>query len=386
MRVLHCCLAAFYIDDAGYQENILPRMHKRQGHEVAIIASTETYLENHQMGYLKPSNYLSNDGIPVSRLPYAKGLPHKLARKLRIYRGLYEAVDEFSPDILFLHDCQFLDISRIAQYAKSNPNVRIYVDGHTDFMNSARTWLSKYILHGLIYRYCAKRIEPYTRKFYGVLPARVDFFHEMYGISREKTDLLVLGADDEKIDFERKDFIRDEIRDELEIKNTDFVVITGGKIDRRKSIHYLMRAILSLESKDTKLIVFGSPTEDMRSEIDELSGDDRIRCIGWVDSDKVYDLFLAADLGVFPGTHSVLWEQAIGTGLPCLFRSWKGMHHVDVGGNCGFLESDREEEIAAKVTELIIDRERLRAMASVAKNKGTVEFAYSAIAKRAIAA
>ena len=46
MKVLHCCLAAFYIDDYGYQENILPKMHKIQGHQVKIVSSTETYIDN----------------------------------------------------------------------------------------------------------------------------------------------------------------------------------------------------------------------------------------------------------------------------------------------------------------------------------------------------
>ena len=37
MKIIHCCLAAFYIDNFSYQENILPKIHKLQGNDVFII-------------------------------------------------------------------------------------------------------------------------------------------------------------------------------------------------------------------------------------------------------------------------------------------------------------------------------------------------------------
>ena len=46
MKILHCCLAAFYIDNYGYQENILPKIHQIHGHEVKIVASTETFIDD----------------------------------------------------------------------------------------------------------------------------------------------------------------------------------------------------------------------------------------------------------------------------------------------------------------------------------------------------
>ena len=101
MRVLHCCLAAFYIDNYGYQENILPRMHKLQGHDVMIIASTETYVDKVHLGYTVPGNYINENGIPVHRIPNNRFVPHKFAVKLRYYTGLYEELRLFKPDFIF---------------------------------------------------------------------------------------------------------------------------------------------------------------------------------------------------------------------------------------------------------------------------------------------
>jgi 1,2-diacylglycerol 3-alpha-glucosyltransferase len=121
-------------------------------------------------------------------------------------------ISSLNPDIIFTHGCQFLDIKHIARYAKLHPKVKVYVDNHSDFSNSARNFLSKNILHKIIWRYCANLIEPYTTKFYGVLPARVDFLKNIYKIPRDKVELLVMGADDEKVEEASKPNVRLQIR------------------------------------------------------------------------------------------------------------------------------------------------------------------------------
>jgi hypothetical protein len=71
-----------------------------------------------------------------------------------------------------------------------------------------------------------------------------------------------------------------------------------------------MSAVAKISRSDVKLIVFGTPNEDMADEFSTLGESESIRAVGWVDAAKVYDYLLAADLAIFPGTHSVLWEQA----------------------------------------------------------------------------
>lgn len=384
MKILHCCLAAFYIDNYGYQENILPKMHKLQGHDVMIVASTETYKNNSKLGYVEPSSYHTGDGIPITRLPYIKWVPHKIVKKLRIYKGLYQKIETFNPDIIFLHDLQFVSIKEIAIYARKNPDVKIYIDGHTDFINSAKNWLSRNILHGIVYKNCAKVIEPYTKKFYGVLPLRVDFFKTMYNIPTAKLELLVMGIDDNLVDFSRKTEICNSMRESLNISDSDFVIVTGGKIDERKKIHTLMRAVRNINQKNIKLIIFGTPDEKMKYEVQQLSNHASIINVGWISSEKVYDYLFAADLAVFPGTHSVLWEQAVGVGLPSVFKRWEGIQHIDLGGNCLFIDDNSEDEIQEIIIKIIKDRKLYLNMKYIAEEKGVKTFSYYDIAKRAI--
>jgi 1,2-diacylglycerol 3-alpha-glucosyltransferase len=384
MRILHCCLADFYADNYGYQQNILPRMHKLQGHEVAILASTETFLDNAILAYLKPSSYYTSDRIHITRVPYSKWFPHFLALKLRIYNGISKSLEKFKPDIIFIHGCQFISIKEIVSYTKEHQNVMIYVDGHADFINSATNWVSKKIMHGIIYKWCANKINPHTRKFYGTLPLRMEFIRTVYGISVEKIELLVLGADDSIFDLSKKDEIRKSIRKTLNIKDNDFVLVTGGKIDHRKNIHVLMKAVDELQKEDIKLIVFGEPNQQMKPEVEEVKNSTSIRYIGWIPSEKIYDYFLAADLAFFPGTHSVLWEQAVGVGLPCVFKKWDGMQHVDLNGNCLFINAADIKEIKEKIILLYQDNDLLLNMRQVAMDKGIPEFSYYEIARRAI--
>lgn len=383
MKILHLCLGNFYIDNYSYQENLLTKYHKKMGLDVEIIASLVSFNENGELCLLDgPKNYVNEHGIPVKRLEYKKII---FSKRLRMYKGTYESIVEANPDIIFIHGCQFLDIKYVVKYLKKNPNVKVYVDNHADFSNSARNWLSKNILHKIIWRQCAKLIEPFAIKFYGVLPARVEFLKNIYKIPKGKIELLFMGADDEQVKEARRFDIRESIRKKYNIKHDDFLIVTGGKIDNAKrQTLLLMKAIKQIKNENIKLIVFGSIIKELEKEVKSLADGKKIQYIGWMQSEDCYKIFAAADLGVFPGRHSVLWEQAVGTGLPCIFKYWHGTTHVDLGGNCEFIYNDSIEEIITKINKIVNNRNLYNKMRSVAESKGMSRFSYYEIAKLSI--
>ena len=98
------------------------------------------------------------------------------------------------------------------------------------------------ILHKIIWRYYVKQIEPYIIKFWGVTEQRCKFLQEVYKIPQEKIGLLVMGADHDKLILLIK--IRYVMRyEKLSMLSDDFIIITGGKIDRNKNIHLLIDAV-----------------------------------------------------------------------------------------------------------------------------------------------
>jgi 1,2-diacylglycerol 3-alpha-glucosyltransferase len=387
MKILHCCLAAFYIDNYSYQENILPKLHLRMGHEVEILASTETYIDNKKIGYIKDGVYATKQGISVTRLPYQGFIPNLLVKKLRLYKGIVSYLDRYRPDVIFMHDCQFLSISSFVSYAKKN-KVKIFVDCHTDFVNSGTNWLSKNVLHKIIYKRCAKKIEKYATCFYGTLPLRVEFLNKVYGIKKQKIKLLPFGADDTLFDPSDREKIRSDIREKLNIKKDDIVIITGGKIDKRKNIHVLGKAFIEFvvenEIKNIKLIIFGNPVEEMKAEIENLSTHFSVLYINWVPAEEIHTYFIASDIAFFPGTHSVLWEEAVGLGLPCIFLKWYGIEHVDLGGNCIFIDKADQSYIKDMISKIANDNVQLAKMNEVALNKGRELFSYTRIAASSI--
>jgi glycosyltransferase involved in cell wall biosynthesis len=273
----------------------------------------------------------------------------------------------------------------VVKYIKRNPLKKLLIDNHADFSNSASNILSLYILHKIIWRYIANYAEPYTSKFYGVLPARVDFLINIYKLPNNKCELLIMGADDDKVFMARNSDIRQQIRNELGIGENDFLIITGGKIDiDKKQTINLLRAINELNIPNLKLLLFGSIIDELKKEIYQFVDNKRIHYIGWINSEDVYNYFVASELAIFPGRHSVLWEQAVGTGIPCIFKYWIGTTHVDVGGNCKFLYSDQVEEIKTILREIFFDKEIYNGMKKVAEEAGIKKFSYCEISKKSI--
>lgn len=385
MKILHVCLGCFYIDNYSYQENMLPKFHKKMGYDVEIIASTLSFDEHGNGCNIDPGIYDNEYGIKVTRLPYKKGLPDRIGKFLRLYEGFEEALVKAEPDIIFVHGCQFCDIGVIVKYVKKRPDVTVFVDNHADFSNSATNWLSKNVLHKGLWRKCAHKIEPYTKKFYGVLPVRVDFLKNIYKLPPEKCELLVMGADDELVEKAKVSGARERIRKQYGTNDSDFLILTGGKIDQwKKQTLLLMQAVRNIKNEHLRLIVFGSVTQELMDQVKALADGTKVQYIGWIQSKDSYEYFEAADLVVFPGRHSVMWEQVTGQGIPMLVKDWDGTHHVDLGGNVRFLTKDSVEEIQGEIEQLLDNPDEYRKMKEIAEVKGAKEFSYGEISRRAI--
>lgn len=384
MKIIHLCAADRFADNHSYQVNNLIKFHKMMGLTVEVIASCDTFNEkgefvhNHAAG-----TYMGENEIKITRLPFKKN--NKTYWKLKRFVGLYDALKQANPDIIFVHGGQFLDIDQVVKYVKEHPEVVVYVDNHADFSNSATNWFSKNILHKVIWRHCEKEIEPYTRKFYGVLPVRVDFLKDVYRLPASKCELLVMGADDGLVKDAVDSHARENIRKQYNIADNDFLVMTGGKIDKWKTqTLLLMQAIQNIHSENVKLIVFGSVTQELEEQVKKLADGQKVQYIGWVQSKDSYKYFAAADLVVFPGRHSVFWEQVTGQGIPMLVKDWPGTHHVDLGGNVKFLTQDSVDEIQKEIEYLLHNPDVYKKMKHVAMDKGMKVFSYKDIAQRAI--
>ena len=381
MTILHICLTGPYTDGFNYQENLLARYHRKAGHEVYVLAPMWMWDREKVVRCTGETEYVNADGVHVIRLPI-RG-ERDIGFRFKRYEGLYGAVERIRPDVMFIHNLQFPDTDTLCRYAREH-EVTVYADNHADFSNSARSGPAR-LFYRLFWRRGAKRLEPLTRKFYGVLPARVDFLKDMYGLPESKCELLVMGADDEEVKKAAEPQSICRTRAELGFAQDDFVIVTGGKIDEwKKQTLLLMQAVSRIGRPRVRLLVFGPVALEIRPQFDALLDARCMRHIGWADSADSYRYFAMADLVVFPGRHSVYWEQAAGQGKPMLCKYWAGTTHVDMGGNVQFLREDSAQELQARIEALLDDPQAYARMKDAAQRKGAAVFSYRSIAARAI--
>lgn len=385
MKIVHLCLVMGYTEGLNYQENNIIKYQARDGHDVSLITTDHCFTEGEWGLCRTESDYINPDGVHIIRLPFAFKLPYNINRQIGIFKGFKEKLEELCPDVIFVHNLQFQDLRTVASYKRDHPEVRVYADNHSDLINSARNWISRNILYRLWWKPCAKSIENCTEKFFGVTPARVDFLLNVYGISREKTDLLFMGADDEKVEWAQEPEISEKIRERFNIEKEDFLIVTGGKIDAFKTqILLLMEAVREIKKDCIKLLVFGSVAEELKDRVLSLCDGGKIQFIGWAESRQSYEYFASADLVVFPGGHSVYWEQVVAQGIPMFCKYWEGTTHVDIGGNVEFLMEDSVREISDRLLELLNDPRKYEIMKEKAKSNKKDIFSYRTISRKSI--
>lgn len=385
MNIVHICLSGLYMSGWGYQDNMLAKYQKKAGHNVSVIANQYAYDEKgNYMRIADTDRETDCNDVTVYRLKQ-KGTKMLKGPAERVhYKGLFDTLNIICPDVIFLHNPQIMDVEDIVKYVKINTNVKLFVDNHADYSNSGRNFLSKHLLHGVFWRNKVRKLIPYTKKFYGVLPARVDFLLDRYKTPKDKTELLCMGMDTELAKKAEDSKVIETIRNVLGIEEDDFFIITGGKIDQAKrQTLLLMDAVSGI--KGVKLVIFGSVVDEMKQEFNErLDKTNNIKYIGWLNADDTYPYFAAADLAVFPGRHSVMWEQVAGQGIPMLVKYWDGTTHVDAGGNVEFLYKDSQEEIKTLIEKLMDKGEKYQSMKKAAVTNGPLKFSYEIIAKNCI--
>lgn len=310
MRIAHLCLSNWFVDGVGYQENELVRQHVSDGHEVLVVASTETHSRPGVLSYTKPGEYVSAEGARVIRVPYGRWLPEKLMRKLRINSGVLKILRSFKPDSILFHGTCGWEIRTAARYVRETPGVKFYVDSHEDWNNSARNFISRELLHRAFYGPVLRSALGQIDKILCVNMESMDFVHELYGVPREMLEFYPLGGHPiEDGDYLRR---RATARSALGVAETDIVILQSGKQTRRKKLADSLRALAAIKDARLRLFICGSIGEDVRTEIQPLiEADSRVAFLGWKSREELTDLLCAADVYLQPGTQSATMQHGL---------------------------------------------------------------------------
>lgn len=378
MKILHICMNAPFTEHYSYQDNLLTEYQHKHGHDVMIVTTTRTRDANGKIITVAPEKKALDNGTVLWRVKPSG----KLCSMLGWYPKLYNVMEEYAPDMIFVHGlCSFIPRQAI-RYKKAHPETCIVADNHQDLRNTKVTgfpfgWILALHRHGW------KRWIRHVDRVYGTTGWRKTFAREYYGIPDDKLDVLILGVDSDKHPDNPAEVRRD-LRRELGYSEENFVFVTGGKLSEYRRVTTSMRAFSRLENKNARFLIFGSVAEEIREEFfDLLNSDNRISYIGYIDSQAVRRYFLASDFGLFPGYHSVLWEEAVGSGLPCLFLRYEENDHVEVCNNC-LCVRDVEEEGMLRVMQQMAENGEVYQVMKQNAEKAAATFSYHAIAEKSI--
>lgn len=382
MKVVNISLIV-YSDGWSYQDNLLPKYQKKLGHDVWMITTDKTYNSEGEVVVADQRRYINQDGVNIIRLEDNRTGLEKVFDRFDLLSEL-KAID---PDYIFFHNLHFFSVWDVVKYIRRyNERCIFVIDNHEDQYNhSYRTMSLKGKFIYQMYRLNARFFAQYVDKAYGVTNGRVDYLHKVYGIPADKTDILLMGVDADEIQYDKRQEYRKLLQEKYGIDPNDFIIVMGGKLDSNKKVLELIEAFLELsEFKDLKLVIFGSVAKDIKEIFYEKINNSKIVFLGFLSSDDINKLFIASDLGVFPGGHSVLWEQAIGCGLPCIFQHREGMTHVDIGGNCLFLYGEGATDIKNVLKDILNNKQLYLNMKKIALERGMKEFSYYEIAKKSL--
>ena len=355
MKVVHVCLSCFYIDGFSYQENEIVRQHINEGHDVTVIASTENYKDN-QLTYVEPSTYTGNEGAKVIRLAYRKFLPHKIMKKLRLHHSVYKTLEAEAPDVVMFHGLCGWELLTVSKYCANNPNTIFYVDSHEDFNNSARSFISKHVLHKLYYKQIIKACLSKIPKILCISLDTVEFVATFYGVPRDKLEFFPLGG--EVFDDITYNTRRESCRETLGIDDNSILFLQSGKFSKRKKLLESLRAFNQLSFSNVKFVLAGIVDDEINTEVTNLINDnDNIEFLGWKDANEIRDLLCAADLYLQPGTQSATMQMSLCARCPVILDDVLS-HQPFIDGN-GWLINDESELLEAMKS---IDFETLKYM------------------------
>lgn len=382
MRIIHIAPNAIYTEGFGYQENLLPKYEHILGNNVTLVVRNLAY-ENGELVEVPSGDSVSKDGFRVVRKELVH---HTCLRHDDIFSTLdiYDLLIELKPDYIHFHGLVSSTINQVIKYKKKvSPKTVVVIDNHQDYNNGDlhKKGIKRSILRAY-YRWLFRRNEQYISAVYGVTPCRRQYAVDIFSVPQEKTKVLIMGADDEKMDFKNRAAIRNIIRSKYRIGSGEFLIVSGGKIDKKKKVVELVEACCPIPN--VKVLIFGSLCHDVQGKFSaQLQKYPNLIYTGWASAREQYNFYFTSDLNIFPGSHSVMWEQACASKTPCLFGIRDGMEHLDVGGNCDFLDDATVHGIRKKIKQLLCS-DKYAQMKKVASSDMTDVFLYSKIARIAL--
>ncbi len=373
MKVIH--ISENYIEGWGYQENLLPLYQKRAGHDVVVISDN---------GHLK---YVQNQDL-VDQI-IQKGIEYEYDG-IKIYKiktylntssasffccGLSELLEKEQPDMIFHHNVNMSTLLIAARYKRHHPLVKLYADNHADWINESKNKLWHKVFYDTLIPLMVKWLGNKVNYYIGVSPLRCLYLNRVFQVPADKVRFLPIGCD--TVGAEQVTESREELRKHYHLKDHDFVVISGGKLDRSKGTLALVDACEQLQRQvdNLHLVLFGQIDEEV---MQAGYGKTWLTIEGWCDRKKTLSLLKMSDVACWPWLHTTLIEDSIASCVPLVVKMSDNVSHFAKERAGFFMEKGDVDDLMRALVEVKTNAELYRQNVVRARRK----YSYEALIKR----
>jgi 1,2-diacylglycerol 3-alpha-glucosyltransferase len=379
MKILH--IGQYYLLNYSYQENYLPNAMANSGRNEVIYLASNRFPSFYKIGKKDSKSFFDNSVYVIHTNMY-------FFRFLTILPAITGIIRRYKPDLIFVHGYAYIKCIPLLLLCKIK-NISICMDIHEDFQNSGMTRENQSFLgkrriefYNYLNMLYSIMFSKFIFQFYYVAPSVKEFCLKYLHLPKEKLQPLYLGFDHNMIDISERQKIRKGIQSAYLIPDGKKILITAGKFTKEKNLIALIKSVEILPTNIVLLIV-GSIDSDVLNDMMKISMPKNVITCGWKDSKELLRYILAADLAVYPGTQSVLWQQTVCLGTPAIFRYWHGIEYLGVGSN-RFIHSGNPDEIAEAIEIMVNSDIELCAKRGYSLKYGASMFDYRIEAERII--
>lgn len=328
----------FYPYTGGVEKYVLNLSQEliNRGHSVKIVCANEP-----------KSDLTEIDGIKVQRLNYIG----KIANT-NITLGLFFALLKENYDIIHTHfpTPWSADISMIISFLKRKPLVLTY---HNDVTKTGLLGILTKIYNLVFLKLLLNR----SSKILITQPEYINISKYLYRY-RNKIEVIPNGVDT-KIYFQKNI---------NKIPNQIFFLSVLDKYHKYKGLQHLINAIKIVKTKipNIRLIIGGSGEliEEYETLTKVLGLEKNIEFRGFVESDKLVDLYNQSELFVLPSTGSeegfgIVLLEALACGTPVVATDIVGIARGVKQNNCGIIVKPRNSDTLAEAIVKILKNPKL---------------------------
>ena len=155
------------------------------------------------------------------------------------------------------------------------------------------------------------------------------------------------------------------------------ILITVGRLVRRKRVDQLVRLVSTLRNVKVRLVIVGDGPESaaLQSEASELGVADQITFAGFVSDQQKIDLLAAADIFVSTSQHEgfgLVFLEAMAQGLPVVCYDQGGQtDYLEDGVSGALLPLNDSDALVSAVSDLVVNVDKRNEMS--ARNRADVE-------------